>query len=228
MTTITALPTAPARTMDAPTFVTTADTFVAALPPMVTQINTVAGEINAASSTTATNAAIALAAATDAVNSKNAVLSTANATPWVSGQIYAQYTNAISQINFQTYRKTTASSSSTTDPKNDSANWTLLQISAAWFVVDSNYTAVAGDNLLIDTDTNHAPITVTLPSTFLVQYQSKISFKDLYGTFGTNGLTINYSGGIPIEGVLENMIVPNKNISFELLYVGGTRGWALV
>lgn len=226
MTTITALPAAPARTMDAPTFVTTADTFVAALPTMVTQINTVAGEINTASTLTATNAAIASAAATDAVNYKNAVLSTANATPWVSGQVYAQYTNAISQINFQTYRKTTASSLSTTDPKNDPANWTLLQISAAWFVVNSNYTAVAGDNLLIDTSS--AAVTVTLPSTFLVQYQSKISFKDLYGTFGTNGLTINYSGGIPIEGVLENMTVPNKNISFELLYVGGTRGWALV
>lgn len=226
MTTITALPPAPARTMDAATFITTADTFVAALPPMVTQINTVAGEINTSSTLTATNAAIASAAATDAVNSKNAVLSTANATPWVSGQTYAQNANVISQINFQTYRKTTASSSSTIDPKNDPANWTLLQINAAWFVVNSNYTAVAGDNLLIDTSS--AAVTVTLPSTFLVQYQSKIAFKDLYGTFGTNGLTINYAGSTPIEGVLENMSVPNKNISFELLYVGGTRGWALV
>lgn len=226
MTTITALPPAPARTMDAPTFVTTSDTFVAALPPMVTQINTVAGEMNTLSSTTATNAAIASAAATDALNYKNAVLSTANATPWVSGQVYAQNTNVISQINFQTYRKTTASSSSTTDPKNDPANWTLLQINAAWFVVSGNYTAVVGDNLLIDTSS--VPSVVTLPNTFLVQYQSKIAFKDLYGTFGDKSLTINYSGSTPIEGILENMTVPNKNISFELLYVGGTRGWALV
>jgi len=226
MTTITALPPAPARTMDAPTFVTTSDTFVAALPPMVTQINTVAGEINTASATTATNASIAQAAATDAVNSKNTVVATANAAPWVSGQVYAQYSNAISLINFQTYRKTTASSSSTTDPKNDPTNWTLLQVNAAWFVVNNNYTAVAGDNLLIDTTS--VAVVITLPSTFLVQNQSKIAFKDLYGNFGAANLTVNVSGGIPIEGVLENMLVPNKNISFELLYVGGTRGWALV
>lgn len=71
MTTITALPTAPARTMDAPTFVTTADAFVAALPPMVTQINTVAGEMNTLSTNTATNATTATNAANTAVTAAN-------------------------------------------------------------------------------------------------------------------------------------------------------------
>lgn len=71
MTTISALPTAPARTMDAPTFVTTADAFVAALSPMVTQINTVTGEMNALSTATATNAATATTAASTATTAAN-------------------------------------------------------------------------------------------------------------------------------------------------------------
>lgn len=79
------------------------------------QINTVAGEVN-------TNASIASAAATTAQ-------STANASLWVSGQAYTAGQNAISPINFQTYRANT-STSGTTDPSL-SADWTAIQATDA-------------------------------------------------------------------------------------------------
>lgn len=226
MTIIIALPTAPSRTMDAETFVTTSDTFVAALSPMTEQINAVNAEVNANAVAAASSAVEAAASADYANNSKNAVLATANATAWVSGRAYPLYSNVISPINFQTYRKRTALSATVVDPSADPANWVVLQIDKAWFVISADFTATSGDPLLVDTRT--APVVVTLPSTFLVQNQTTVYFKDLYGSFGTNPLTVNYSGSNPIEGILENMTVPNNNISFALLYVGGTRGWALV
>lgn len=48
------------------------------------------------------------------------------ATLWVSGTTYAAGALVYSPTNFQTYRKTTASSVSTVDPINDSTNWALL------------------------------------------------------------------------------------------------------
>ena len=64
--TITALPTAPARTDDPATFITRADAMMAALPTLVTQentwagqVNTVAGEVNTNATTATTQAGIA-------------------------------------------------------------------------------------------------------------------------------------------------------------------------
>ena len=57
--TITALPTAPARTDDPATFITRADAMMAALPTMVTEENTWAGQVNTVSAEMIVNAATA-------------------------------------------------------------------------------------------------------------------------------------------------------------------------
>ena len=119
----TPLPPVPLRT-DAPDlFVTKGDAFIGALPQFQT-------DLNAQQLDVATNAA-AVTAAMPTLNSgvaaANAAQATANATAWVSGKSYAQNNGAISQVNFQTYRKISPTTqSTTTDPANDPTNWVLL------------------------------------------------------------------------------------------------------
>lgn len=116
------------------------DTWVAAEAAGAQQHNVLAGQVNNmadAANTSATNAAnSASAAATSASNSASSATAASNsasaaaaasgATAWVSGGTYALNTSAISQLNFQTYRKITASSVTTVDPRNDPTNWTPL------------------------------------------------------------------------------------------------------
>jgi hypothetical protein len=68
------------------------------------------------------NANIQTAAATAAANTAQA---TAGATAWLAATNYAKNQCAISQINFQTYRRRVAGTTAT-DPMNDSTNWALL------------------------------------------------------------------------------------------------------
>ena len=123
---VTTLPTAPS-TSSPSTFATLADAFIAALATFGTQLTALAANVfgNATdcatnASTVATNTALAAASATAAATA-------AAAAAWNVGT-YALNTSAISQIDFQTYRKKTASSMTTVDPKNDQTNWALIGI----------------------------------------------------------------------------------------------------
>lgn len=62
--------------------------------------------------------------ATAAASSATAAANTANAAMWVSGQSYAEGANAISGVNYKTYRANTATSG-TTDPS-ASSDWVAL------------------------------------------------------------------------------------------------------
>lgn len=122
---ITELPANPDPATDAPAiFSQKAAASVLAQKAMVPELNTWAGQVNALTAGVADSAATAASSATNAASSAAAAVATANAAPWVTGATYALNVNAISQVNFRTYRKKTASSVSTVDPANDSANWT--------------------------------------------------------------------------------------------------------
>lgn len=112
---ITTLP-IPPNTIRPTTFAAESDAFLAALPTFVTEVNARAAAIDAAVSA----APLATAAAAAAV-------ATAGAVAWASGT-YALNANAISQIDFQTYRKKTASSATTVDPSADATNWTPVSL----------------------------------------------------------------------------------------------------
>jgi len=86
---------------------------------VATQLNTFAIEANALAVEVNDNAVLASAAAATAQ-------STADASSWVSGQAYAVNESAISLIDYQTYRATTATSG-TTDPSL-SGDWTSVGI----------------------------------------------------------------------------------------------------
>lgn len=130
------MPVTPLPSLDrtSATFRSDADTFfLTQIPTFCTEVNTLESNVNSkeASATSAASAAsssasAAATSATAAANSAASAIATANATAWVNGGTYALNANAISQINFQTYRKITASSVTTVDPLNDTTNWVAV------------------------------------------------------------------------------------------------------
>jgi hypothetical protein len=112
MTTLTSLPIAPSRGSAPGVFITTADAFLAALPRLVSEFNTAKLEIESDANLAEQSAASAAALS--------------SASPWNSGQVYEQFSAVISRVDYQTYRRKTASGSSATDPANDPTNWASL------------------------------------------------------------------------------------------------------
>lgn len=129
---ITPMPTAPTRT-DPTNFSTNSDAWLSAFTnTFVPQFNTAITGINAAQTGADVDAATATSGAVSANAAATSVAATAKAVGWVSGNTYQQNDCAISQVNFQTYRKkvtATVNSGGATDPANDPSNWQQLSVS---------------------------------------------------------------------------------------------------
>jgi hypothetical protein len=149
---------APART-DPATFFTRADDVMTRLQPFATQANDLAVQVNsdaAAAAQSVTDAAtqvglaqnqvaLAVAQAVAAKASADAAASTAGAAAFVAVKNYAQNECAISQLDFQTYRRKSAGSSAV-DPMNDAANWApAVAVRVARKVRTANTMLVASD-----------------------------------------------------------------------------------
>ena len=136
--TITALPPAPDPATDTPTaFSLKAVASVLAQKALPGELNAFADQANAVAEEITTNAAAVAAAkiaAENAVVIAQAAASLAQtatgATSWVSGQSYSLNQGVISPGNQRVYRKRTATSSGTTDPKDDPTNWLDVQADA--------------------------------------------------------------------------------------------------
>ena len=89
----------------------------------------------------------------------------------------------------------------------------------------TTYTAVAGDNLLIDTQA--AQVTITLPASPTIG--DEVSFMDVSpsGGFATNKVTINRNSQ-PIRGAASNLELVANNQSIKLRYTNATKGWQYV
>ena len=85
------------------------------------------------------------------------------------------------------------------------------------------YTAVAGDNLLIDTQA--AQVTITLPASPTIG--DEVSFMDVSpsGGFATNKVTVNRNSQ-PINSATSNLTLTTNGQAITVVYVDATRGWA--
>jgi len=116
--TLSTLPVAPARTDPPATFVTRADSFLAALVVMQGELNTSIGAMNIDIAQVNADAISAAASATAAANASNA-------SAWVSGTTYALGDVVYSPVDYQSYRRIVAGAGAT-DPSADATNWTKI------------------------------------------------------------------------------------------------------
>ena len=87
------------------------------------------------------------------------------------------------------------------------------------------YTAVAGDNLLIDTQA--AEVTITLPASPAMGDEVSIMDVSPSGGFATNKVTVNRNSQ-PIRGAASNLELVANNQSIKLRYTNATKGWQYV
>ena len=218
ISTITPLPTAPSRD-DAPaTFISRANAFLAAMVTMGTELNTSIGQMNtdiAGVNTDATNAATSASAAAASAESAAA---TSNAALWVSGQSYSAGDNAISGINFKTYRAITATSG-TTDPS-ASADWIPIIEAAASLTAVASGTLANGDTVIVNSDGTVSAVSSTIVADLSagtpVVYKSSASYNNSMIYDSTNNKVIALYREVNVTGYLECAVgtVSGDSISF--------------
>lgn len=87
------------------------------------------------------------------------------------------------------------------------------------------YTAVPGDNLLIDTAA--AQVTITLPASPTMGDEVSIMDVSATGGFASNKVTVNRNSQ-PIRGAASNLELVTNNQSIKLRYTNATKGWQYV
>ncbi len=87
------------------------------------------------------------------------------------------------------------------------------------------YTAVSGDVLLIDTQTN--AVTITLPASPSAGDVVTIMDSSASGGFGSNNVTVNRNSS-NIRGAASNLTLSTNNQSIKLYFTNATKGWQYV
>ena len=93
----------------------------------------------------------------------------------------------------------------------------------AWLI--AAYTAVDGDQLLVDTSSGgiNSSVTITLPASPAIG--NEVTFIDSGNNVNSNNLTIARNGS-NILGAASNLVVSVNGSAFTLVFVNATRGWA--
>lgn len=133
---ITPVPVAPDPAVDSPAeFSQKAAAFVLAQVGLPAELNAFGAQANALATLVDQRATSASTAAGTAAAASQAAIAAANVEPFIAGKAYQQNSCAISQINFQTYRRR-ATGASQIDPANDTANWRLLAGNGAFVPIN--------------------------------------------------------------------------------------------
>ena len=107
----------------------------------------------------------------------------------------------------------------------DGTNISLGIREKGYYTVPGAYTAVEGDQLLVDTSGSGigSAVTITLPAS--PSFGSEVTFIDSGNNFASNNLTIARNGS-NILGAASNLVVSANASAFTLVFVNATRGWA--
>src|SRR5210317_169825 len=107
----------------------------------------------------------------------------------------------------------------------DGTNINLGMRNKGYVTPGATYTAVNGDQVLVDTSGSGigAPVTINLPASPSVG--DEVHFIDTGNNLASNNLTIGRNGS-NILGVAANLIISVNTAAFTLVYVNATRGWA--
>ena len=223
---MTALPTPPTR-QDPTNFNARADALLAALPGFVTEANALETNVNTReanaitqANTATTQAAAASASAASAAASASTAAASAGAAVWVSGTSYTIGQVVWSPATQLIYRRRTVGAG-TTDPSADPTNWALAAAGDPQVVTVSgtSVTLAAFQHAVLS---NVAASTATLPPT--------PATGDTCWVTPVNGLFTNVisRNGQNIMGLAEDMTIDNPNVTVQLRFLGGTRGWSIV
>jgi len=128
--------------------------------------------------------------------------------------------------------KTTSSSTPVAVPvgavmllKSDGTNTSKAITQKSYFTITSSsittYTAVAGDQLLVDT--TQTTVTIVLPASPAVG--DEVVIIDARGTFASNAVTVNRNNQ-PINSATNNLSLSTNGQAITLVYIDSTRGWA--
>ena len=113
---------------------------------------------------------------------------------------------------------------STTILYSDGTNVTGKLQTRGYYTPPSTYTAVNGDQLLINTSGSGigTAVTINLPASPAIG--NEVHFIDSGNAFASNNLTIGRNSS-NILGAASNLVVNTNGAAFTLVYVNATRGW---
>jgi hypothetical protein len=113
---------------------------------------------------------------------------------------------------------------STTVLYSDGTNITGKLQTKGYYTPPSTYTAVNGDQLLINTSGSGigSPVTINLPTSPAIG--NEVTFIDSGNAFASNNLTIGRNSS-NILGNASDLVVSANGAAFTLVYVNATRGW---
>ena len=106
----------------------------------------------------------------------------------------------------------------------DGTNISSGPITKGYYTIPAAYTAVNGDQLLVNTSGSGigTGVTITLPASPAIG--NEVHFIDSGNAFASNNLTIGRNSS-NILGAASNLVVSANGASFTLVYVNATRGW---
>ena len=102
----------------------------------------------------------------------------------------------------------------------DGTNIVSALVEKGYKTTTSAYTAVNGDQILVDTAA--AAVTITLPSSPAIG--NEVHFVDSKMSFNSNNLTIGRNSS-NINGSASDLVVNENGESFTLVYANSTKGW---
>ena len=102
----------------------------------------------------------------------------------------------------------------------DGTNIVSALVEKGYKTTTSAYTAVNGDQILVDTAA--AAVTITLPSSPAIG--NEVHFVDSKMSFNSNNLTIGRNSS-NINGSASDLVVKENGESFTLVYANSTKGW---